>query len=174
MYFCFVVLFLLDKHILLCYPVGNLEKKGGDNNGKFVYPPIPRKTQSQPKGTGGDGGKNAIPINHRTINAGYARKNERRKIMKQVINRKLFDTETANIVATNKYWDGSNWDRNGRSQTLYRTSKGRFFIHYETRWQGERDHLNVINDEEAKNLYEILPEHEMAYKDAFGEEPENA
>lgn len=94
--------------------------------------------------------------------------------MKEIINGKLYDTKTAQLVATDKYWDGSNWDRNGRTKSLYKTKKGNFFLHRETRWQGERDRIESLIVEEAMQYYEDLPEREMTYVEAFGVEPEEA
>lgn len=94
--------------------------------------------------------------------------------MKDIKNGLLYDTDTSEKVATNIYWDGSNWDRNGRSTTLYKTENGRFFLYHQTRWQGERDRIEPIDQAEAKIWYEDLPEWEMDYKDAFGIEPEKA
>ena len=94
--------------------------------------------------------------------------------MKQIIDGKLYDTEKADRVASDEYFDGSNWDRSGRNKYLYKTKKGNFFIHYKTMWQGELDRLEDITEIEARKYYEILPEHDMEYKEAFGEEPEEA
>ena len=94
--------------------------------------------------------------------------------MKQIINGKKYDTETGVMVASNHYWDGSNWDRHGRNTYLYKTPNGRFFLHHTTRWQGERDYIEDIPEEEAKNYYEQLPEHALEYAETFGEEPEEA
>lgn len=94
--------------------------------------------------------------------------------MKQVINGKLYDTEKADLVASDRYWDGHNWDRHGRNVYLYKTKKGNFFLAHTTRWEGERDHIEPLSKEEAKTWYEQLPEQEMGYEDAFGEAPEEA
>ncbi|MFZ5888763.1 MAG: hypothetical protein ACOYYF_14970 [Chloroflexota bacterium] len=94
--------------------------------------------------------------------------------MKQVINGKVYDTKTATLVASDEYWDGSNWDRHGRNAYLYKTKKGNFFLYCSTRWQGERDSIEALTVNEAKILYEDLPEHELEYAEAFGEEPEEA
>lgn len=94
--------------------------------------------------------------------------------MKQIIDGKLYNTETADKVASDHYWDGHNWDRHGRSTFLYKTRKGTFFLLHETRWQGERDRIEAISIDEAKKQYEALPEHDMEYAEAFGEAPEEA
>lgn len=94
--------------------------------------------------------------------------------MKKVVDGKLYDTEKAQVVASDHYWDGSNWDRQGRNTFLYKTQKGNFFLHHTTRWQGERDSIEPVSMEEAKQFFEQLPEHELSYEEAFGEAPEEA
>ena len=94
--------------------------------------------------------------------------------MQQIIDGKMYDTETADLVASDNYWDGSNWDRHGRNTFLYKTKRGAFFVHHTTRWQGERDSIQAIDVDGAKALYEQLPEHDMDYAEAFGVAPEEA
>ncbi len=94
--------------------------------------------------------------------------------MRQIVDGKLYDTEKARLVASDRYWDGSNWDRHGRNVYLYKTVKGSFFLYRTTRWQGERDYIEPVTKEEAKYWYEQLPEHEMEYEEVFGEAPEEA
>lgn len=94
--------------------------------------------------------------------------------MQQIVNGLRYDTDKAEKIASDDYWDGSNHDRNGRNIYLHKTAKGNFFIHKTTRWQGERDSIEPVTVEEAKGYYEILPEHEVDYPAAFGEEPEEA
>lgn len=89
--------------------------------------------------------------------------------MKEIVNRKLYDTDTADIVADDKYWDGHNWDRQGRNMTLYKTKKGAFFTHHETRWATELDSIIVVDLEEAKNMWERLPNCPMSWETAFEE-----
>lgn len=94
--------------------------------------------------------------------------------MQQIIDGKRYDTETADVVASDHYWDGSNWERRGRNTFLYRTKKGAFFVLHTTMWQGERNRIEVVDVAEAKRLYEELPEHDMSWEEAFGEPPEEA
>jgi hypothetical protein len=96
------------------------------------------------------------------------------KIMRQIIDGKLYDTEKSQLLAHDRYWDGSNFERNGRNTYLYKTDKGRFFLYHSTLWQGERNFIEAITKEEAKQYYEQLPEHEIDYEQAFGEPPEEA
>jgi hypothetical protein len=94
--------------------------------------------------------------------------------MKQIIDGKAYDTAKAQLLASDRYWDGNNWERHGRNTYLYKTTKGAFFLHHTTQWQGERDRLEAIGEAEAKDYYERLPEIEMEYAEAFGEPAEEA
>jgi len=94
--------------------------------------------------------------------------------MKQIVNGLQYDTEAAALVASDRWWDGHNFERNGRNTYLYRTKAGRFFVYRTSQWQGERDHIEPVIPDEARQYYEDLPEHEMSYAEAFGEEPEEA
>lgn len=92
-----------------------------------------------------------------------------------VINGKRYNTETATVIASNEYFDGSNWERGGTNTHLYKTKNGRYFAGYSTCWQGSRSSIEALTIDEAKRLYEMLPEHEEEYEDAFpGEIAEEA
>ena len=91
-----------------------------------------------------------------------------------IINRKKYNTETATLIADDEYWDGSNFERNGRNCFLYRTPNGAYFTVNLTQWQGERNTLTPVTQEGAKDLYEQLPEHEQDFEAAFGVKPEEA
>jgi len=94
--------------------------------------------------------------------------------MQQIVNGLKYDTEKATLIASDRYWDGSNWERKGRNTYLYRTAKGNFFLHHTTLWQGERQSIEPISQSEAMSYYEQLPERATEYKEAFGVEPEEA
>lgn len=88
--------------------------------------------------------------------------------MERILGGKRYSTETATLLAHNRYWDGSNWERTGRNTYLYRTYRGRYFRVTVTAWQGERDSLEPLELEEALDLYEgPLTEHELPYSEAF-------
>ncbi len=65
------------------------------------------------------------------------------------------------------------WQRSGRNTYLFKTPNGRFFLHHTTLWANERDHIEPVSADEARQYYEELTEHEMTYEEAFGEEPED-
>ena len=94
--------------------------------------------------------------------------------MQQIINGLKYDTETAGRVASDRYWDGHNFERSGRNTYLYKTPNGRFFLYRSTLWTNERDHIEPVSPDEARQYYEDLPEHEMTYAEAFGDEAPEA
>ena len=94
--------------------------------------------------------------------------------MIQIINGKKYNTETANVVASDRYWDGHNFERQGRNKYLYKTPIGNFFVLHETCWEGERDSIKAIDLVEAMRIYEELPEHETEFEQAFEMAPEIA
>ena len=88
--------------------------------------------------------------------------------MTRIIDRKRFSTKTAELIAGNDYWDGHNFERHGRQLFLYRTPKGAFFTVSLSCWQGERDTLEPVSQDEAIELFEgALTEHRVDYEDAF-------
>ena len=94
--------------------------------------------------------------------------------MKQVIDGKLYNTETATEIASDRYWDGHNFERHGRNTYLYKSKKGNYFVHHTTCWQGERDTIEAVTLDEAKRYYETLSEHAVEYAEAFGVKPAEA
>lgn len=92
--------------------------------------------------------------------------------MKKIIDGKSYNTETATMIAGNDWWDGSNFDRFGRNMFLYKTKKGNFFLEHVSRWQGERDCLELISTSDAKKYFAQLSEHRVEWDVAFGDVPE--
>lgn len=93
----------------------------------------------------------------------------------EVIGGKRYRTETAEVIASDVYWDGHNWERRGRNSWLLRTPKGNYFLVNQTCWQGERDSLHPLTRDEAIAKWEELPEKEMDFAEAFpGYEVEDA
>jgi len=90
--------------------------------------------------------------------------------MVRIIGRKRYSTKTATLIASDAYWDGSNWERHGRNTFLYKTPNGAYFTVNLTQWQGERDTLSPVGLGEAIELFEgALTEHEVKYAEAFPE-----
>ena len=94
----------------------------------------------------------------------------------KIVDRKRYSVKTAELVASDAYWDGHNFERRGRNTFLYKTTRGSFFTVTLTQWQGEQDDLTPITQDEAIGLYEgRLSVHEIDYLEAFpGVEVEDA
>ena len=84
-----------------------------------------------------------------------------------VINRKRYNTETAEVIASDAYWDGHNYERHGTNTHLYRTPKWAYFVGYSTQWQGRRSRIEALTVDEAVALYEQLQEHDVEFEEAF-------
>ena len=87
--------------------------------------------------------------------------------MSKVVDGKRYSTETATVIASNDYFDGYNYERNGRNCFLMRTPHGRYFKVNMSRWQDELNKLVPIDEDEAIKLYERLSEYTCEYEDAF-------
>jgi hypothetical protein len=94
--------------------------------------------------------------------------------MKQIINKLIYDTEEAECVASNHFWDGHNFERNGRNMYLYKTKKGNFFLYHTTLWQGEQDFIEPIDKADAERMFEELHGDPDSYSTVFGRPPEKA
>jgi len=85
-----------------------------------------------------------------------------------------YRTEDGTIVDTDKAaspwneekdWNGSNWISRATGdqwthQTLYKSSKGRYYIEHESQWQGATPSAEFVSDEEAARWL-VLNEHEL-------------
>lgn len=86
----------------------------------------------------------------------------------EVIGGLRYSVEKSALIASDLYWDGSNWERHGRNTYLYLTPGGRYFIVTRTQWQGEDDGaLRPLEVEEAQDLWEELRVREVSYEEAF-------
>ena len=95
--------------------------------------------------------------------------------LEQIIDRRRYRTEGSTVLASDAYWDGSNWERHGRNTWLLRTPKGAYFAQHQTQWQGEEDTIEALTIDEAVDMYETLREHAVAWAEAFpGEALEDA
>lgn len=84
------------------------------------------------------------------------------KSMKRVVNGKRYSVSTSTLLASDEHFE-----RSGRNTFLYRTRGGAFFRVDLTQWENERDTLTPLTREQATELYEQLPEHNVEYEDAF-------
>ena len=94
--------------------------------------------------------------------------------MKQVIDGKLYNTETSQLLAHDEYWDGQSYHRNFRNTFLYRTRRGNYFLHQWSAWRDEGSYIEPVSPATARRIFERLPEKEVDFEEAFGEPPEEA
>jgi hypothetical protein len=86
----------------------------------------------------------------------------------RIFQRKKYSVRSSTLIASDDYWDGHNWERQGRNRFLYRTPNGAFFLVTLTRWQNEQDSLKPVTQDEAITLFETtLTEHSISYALAF-------
>lgn len=86
----------------------------------------------------------------------------------RIINRKKYSTATAELIASDAYWDGHNYERSGRNTFLYKTPRGNYFAVHLTCWQGEQDSIEPLTQDEAIDMFETYcSEHEVSYAEAF-------
>jgi hypothetical protein len=86
----------------------------------------------------------------------------------KIINRKRYSVRAAQLIASDAYWDGYNFERSGRNTFLYRTEKGNYFTVTLTQLGGEMDQLAPITQDLAIELFEgPLSKHEVGYHEAF-------
>ena len=82
--------------------------------------------------------------------------------MTRVIGGKRYRTETATLLASDAWWDGSNQERHGRNTFLYRTPHGAYFALHRTMWEREHDTIEPLDDVQALDIYEEMAAHDMA------------
>lgn len=87
--------------------------------------------------------------------------------MKRVLNRKMYNSETASRIATNDFSGGSHQYTFGRTSSLYRTQKGNYFLVDLTCWEGEHNALASLSENEAIETYEEMCEQLVDFEIAF-------
>lgn len=91
-----------------------------------------------------------------------------------VIDRLKYSTEGAELLASDAFYDGRNWERQGRNTFLYRTKKNRFFVVKQTTILGEWDKLEALDDAAAMTLFYELPVKAVPFEQVFPGEIEEA
>ncbi len=84
--------------------------------------------------------------------------------MREVIKKKIYNTETAKMVSCTGIL---NKNRCTRSTELYLTKKGNYFLAFYTMWQGEKGGIEPIERTEAEEFYERSYYQELNYNEAF-------
>jgi len=84
-----------------------------------------------------------------------------------VVKRKRYNTATSLLLAGDDFWDGHNWERQGRNTFLYRTKKGNYFSVRLSAVMGEDDTIESLTLSEAINIYEKLERRRVEFEEAF-------
>jgi len=87
--------------------------------------------------------------------------------MSKVIDGARYSVKTAQLLASDEYWDGHNFEKGGRNTFLYKTRGGAYFSVTMTQWQGERNSIEALSRAEAMEMWETLPEKSVSYEVAF-------
>ncbi|QDP51301.1 MAG: hypothetical protein Unbinned7913contig1002_56 [Prokaryotic dsDNA virus sp.] len=78
-----------------------------------------------------------------------------------------YDTEKSKLVAHDAFFDGHNWERNGRNRFLFKTVNGRFFVQVRHGDKEREDELIPLSLDGALTEWEGLPEKECGFWEAF-------
>lgn len=87
--------------------------------------------------------------------------------MTRIIGGKRYATRTAILIAHDAFFDGRNWERNGRNTFLFQTTRGAYFAQFQTRRAGEADRLEPLDLDAALTLFDTLPEKILTIDAAF-------
>ena len=87
--------------------------------------------------------------------------------MEAIINGVRYRVANSTELASDQYWDGHGFERDGRNVFLYHTPTGRYFAVHLTMWEKERDYIEPLEEDAAMELYEDLPMKVMPVEQAF-------
>ena len=87
--------------------------------------------------------------------------------MRAIFDRLVYDTEKSEIIASDAYWDGKNWERKGTNTFLFKTAKGRFFKQFLSANPQEPSYLKPLSESEALTLYSNLKVKTVKFNEAF-------
>jgi hypothetical protein len=94
--------------------------------------------------------------------------------MQQIIDGTLYDTKTADLVASGPYPKSHGWARGDRVAFLYKTKDGAFFLYRISMWVGESNSIEVMSVDKAMGWYRRLLKSKMSYSEAFDTAPGEA
>jgi hypothetical protein len=77
--------------------------------------------------------------------------------LRELIDGILYNTDSAHFIASDRYWDGTSWESEGRNVYLYKTGKGRYFLHLTSVREGEINKIISVTDGQAKSHLKKLP-----------------
>ncbi len=80
----------------------------------------------------------------------------RPKPMKAVFDGCLYEVsgkDDPNLIASDTYYDGKNFERKGRNKFLFKTLNKRYFMQHRTTNPNEEDYLKPLTQDEAITMY---------------------
>ena len=80
--------------------------------------------------------------------------------MKKVINGKMYNTDTAEMIYSLPSWKDTGHD-------MYKKKTGEFFIYCWSKWSGHEPHIEPLTEERAKELCEVYLDGDE-YEEVFG------
>jgi hypothetical protein len=87
--------------------------------------------------------------------------------MTRVVAGKLYNTDTATLLAHDEYWNGHAYEQDGRNTFLFRTPNGSFFAQYQTLLPVVTGKIVPLDKNEAMSLYHALYRKEVPFAVAF-------
>jgi len=87
--------------------------------------------------------------------------------MNEVVDGRRYNTDTAELLAGNDYWDGHNFERQGTNCFLYRTPKGAYFTLSLSQWEGSTTTIEPVSEAAAREHFEDMREKRVDYEKAF-------
>ena len=71
-----------------------------------------------------------------------------------MVNKVIYDTESADALANNFYADGVNEYMDGKAMELYVDKEGRYFFAEYTSWEGAKDRITPVSSNDAAAFIE--------------------
>ncbi len=71
-----------------------------------------------------------------------------------MVNKVIYDTESADALANNFYADGVNEYTDGKAMELYVDKEGRYFFAEYTSWEGAKDRITPVSSKDAAAFIE--------------------
>lgn len=86
-----------------------------------------------------------------------------------LVDGKWYSTITATLLASDYYWDGHSFERQGRNTFLYRTPENLYFTVTISRYLGENEALEPLPETEALHLFKKLVKKQICSEEPFAD-----
>jgi len=89
------------------------------------------------------------------------------KSMSKIFGLWRYDTDKSELIASDAYHDGNNWERGGTNTFLFRTPTGRYLMQYLTTRPDETDFIQPLYLDDALTLWFELDKKYVEFEVAF-------